>query len=279
MGQEIGTSVFTEEDFRNFQEMLRLETGLLRELFENRVFSEDHGVGGFELEAWLVGKDYKPAPINEKYLKELGDPMVCAELANFNIELNNTPHRLMGNALELFREGLEETLGICMAKAHELGASIALIGILPTVSGDDLVPENMSRLKRYRALNEQVILQRHGNPVHIDIEGRERLDMKHGSVMLEAATTALQIQFQVSFAKSVRFYNASLALAAPLVASSANSPLFLGKDLWDETRVPVFEQSLAADGPNRVTLGKGFAKGSLFGILRRITKAIRRFFR
>lgn len=274
MGQEIATHSFTEADFERFQQKLREETELLRELFESRSFSSDHGVGGVELEAWLVDRAYKPAPINAKFLEELNNPMICAELANFNIEFNNHPQRLTGTALSAMKDDIENTWKSCAEKSEEMGASLVMIGILPTATNDELVPDNMSRMKRYRALNDQVMAGRRGRPFEISIKGREKLEIKHASVMLEAATTALQLQLQVSFENSLRFYNAGLVMAAPMVAATANSPYFLGKNLWDETRIPVFEQSLAelgtpaggSGGPNRVTLGQDFARESLFEI-------------
>jgi hypothetical protein len=56
-----------------------------------------------------------------------------------------------------------------------------------------------------------------------------------------------------------------------MVAISANAPYLFGKDLWAETRIPVFEQSVdvggfsgAAKGPvRRVSFGTGYARDSL----------------
>jgi hypothetical protein len=63
----------------------------------------------------------------------------------------------------------------------------------------------------------------------------------------------------------VRFYNAAIILSAPLVAVSANSPLLFGKVLWDETRIPLFEQAVDVGGGKftRVTFGSGYAERSL----------------
>ena len=36
-----------------------------------------------------------------------------------------------------------------------------------------------------------------------------------------------------------------------MVAISANSPYLFGKDLWDETRIPLFEQSVEIGGPGK----------------------------
>ena len=71
MGQEIEESRFTPEDFVEYAECLRQETGLLEEWFRNDLFSPRDRMGGFELEAWLVDDEVRPAPVNETFLKHL----------------------------------------------------------------------------------------------------------------------------------------------------------------------------------------------------------------
>jgi gamma-glutamyl:cysteine ligase YbdK (ATP-grasp superfamily) len=66
--------------------------------------------------------------------------------------------------------------------------------------------------------------------------------------MLEAAATAFQIHLKVSPDQAGRIFNASKILSAPIAALSANSPYLLGADLWDETRVPLFEQAVDVGG-------------------------------
>src|SRR5262249_11482365 len=136
---------------------------------------------------------------------------------------------------------------------------------LPTVSEELLSLRNISSSLRYRALNEQVLRLRQGRPIRLKIEGRERLQTEHCDVMLEARTTSLQIHLQVPFAESVRVRHAAVSLSAPLVALAANSPLLFGRVLWDETRIPLFEQAVDVGGGkfSRVTFGSDYADRSL----------------
>lgn len=271
MGQEIKETRFTPDDFVAYAERLQQETALLREWFEQGAFSARDRMGGFELEAWLVDSQSRPAPINQKFLEQLGNPMVVPELARFNVELNDHPQHLWGSALSRFEASLGETWHQCVQAAAELNARLLMIGILPTVKEEELCPANMSDLKRYRALNEQVLRLREGQPLELDIHGREHLKMSHKSVMLEAATTSFQLHLKIHPADAVRAYNASILLSAPLVAASSNSPYLFGYDLWDETRIPLFEQSVsvggfsgASHGPlRRVTFGSGYVRDSL----------------
>jgi hypothetical protein len=265
MGQEISQIRFAPEDFRAFEAKLAEESVLLqRELAAGR-FAEAGYVGGFELESWLVDHNYFPAPINEAYLARLDDPLVVPELSKFNVELNGTPQPLSGQALSRMEAELARTWQRCLDVAHELDASLVMIGILPSIRESHLVLENISPLNRYFALNEQVLAQRAGKPIRIEIAGREHLSVVHRDVMLEAATTSFQVHLQTPAHEAARYYNASIILSAPIVAACANSPFLFGRDLWDETRIPLFEQAVdlggfhgLADKERRVTFGSGY---------------------
>lgn len=272
MGQEIESARFNKQDFTRFGKRLTEETALLQQWFSERALSTRHAIGGFELEAWLVDRQCDPAPINEEYLARLGDSALYSpELSRFNIELNSSPQPLHGDVLERMHRELTANWGRCQQVAQELGADLLMIGILPTLRESMLTLANMSRMERYRALNEQVLRLRGGKPLQLDIVGTEHLQTTHGDVMLEAATTSFQIHIQVAQERAVRYYNASQIIAAPLVAISANSPLLFGRRLWQETRVPLFEQAVAvggiaggAFGPlRRVSFGSGYVRQSL----------------
>ncbi len=272
MGQEIREAHFTPEDFARYARALREETTLLGEWFRQGIFSPRERMGGFELEAWLIGRDARPAAINQEFLARLDSPMVVPELARFNVELNDYPQHLWGSALSRFEASLGATWARCRGVAAELDTRLMMIGILPTVRQADLDPVNMSDMKRYRALNEQVLRLREGRPLELDIHGREHLRTVHESVMLESATTSFQLHLKVHPRDALRAYNASIVMSAPMVALAANSPYLFGHDLWDETRIPLFEQSVsvggiagASHGPlRRVTFGSGYARKSIF---------------
>ena len=273
MGDEISRSQFVDADFEAFRERLAAETALLCQWFEDKAFSTHVPVCGLELEAWLIDPKARPAAVNQAFLKAMDDPMVVAELAQFNVELNVHPQALSGRALSRLQEELESTWHKSERVADGIsGTRLMMVGILPSVRQQDLSLENMSDLERYRALNEQVLRIRDGKPLALDILGHEHLNVLHEDVMLESATTSLQLHLKVGQKQAVRYYNAAQILSAPLVAASANSPCLFGKQLWEETRIPLFEQSVevggfagASRGPvRRVSFGTGYAKESLF---------------
>ena len=264
MGQEIANIHFPPEAWNAFATRLTQETDLLCQALASGHFTTDAYVGGFELEAWLVDRNYFPAPDNEAYLAHLNHPLVVPELSKFNVELNGTPQALQGDALSRMEQELTQTWRHCLVKAHDLGNSLIMVGILPTVREADLCLANISPLNRYYALNAEVLKRRGGAPIRVTIEGADRLQLTHADVMLEAATTSFQVHLQVPVEEAVRYYNTSLIVSAPLVAASANSPYLFDHALWEETRIPLFEQAVdMGNGPARVTFGTGYLQNSI----------------
>jgi len=271
MGEEIDKQTFTSGDFSQFQKQLVEETALLQQWFDEQKFSEHKPVGGFELEVWLVDKQIQAQAINEQFLERLNNPLVVPELAQFNVELNGTPEALEGDILSRMMSELQNTCHRCAETASELDSQLMMIGVLPTLADTDLCLENMSKMRRYAALNEQVMRLRQGRPIQLDINGREHCRNTHYNVMLEAAATSFQIHIQVPQTEALRYYNASLAISAPMLALSTNSPFLFGQSVWEETRIPLFEQSVelgglgdASRGPlKRVSFGSGYARESL----------------
>lgn len=271
MGQEIAKSRFSSKDFDSFHQNLTTETNLLKQAIEQKVFSDSTFVSGLELEAWLINQQMQPAPINEDYLSALNHPLATAELAKFNIELNTNPLALKGDTFNQLQIQLQHLWTAAQTQAEKMNAALLMIGTLPTTQQSDLTLNNMSDLNRYRALNEQILDSR-GEPIHLDITGVEHLKLEYHDVMLESATTSLQLHTKVPVSLAHHFYNASIIASAPMVALCANSPYLFGKYLWHESRIPVFEQAIetggydgAAHGPiKRVSFGSCYAKESIF---------------
>lgn len=270
MGQEIHGSAYQAADFQRFQQGLRKETELLGELIKNRACSEADPIAGFEIEAWLLDEQMRPAPMNHAYLQSFEHPLAGPELAKFNIELNTPPLPLSGDAFSRMHSDLQNTWQQAEQHARQMGLNLLAIGTLPTLQQSDLHLGNMSDMNRYRALNEQILKNR-GKPIVLDICGHEHLKIEHHDVMLEAATTSFQLHIQCPLSIAHHVYNASILTSAAMVALCANAPYLFGKDLWAETRIPMFEQAIAtggyagaADGPlHRVSFGSDFARQSI----------------
>ena len=272
MGEEIQYSRFNKSDYQQFTSHLKEETALVKSWFDNQKFSSASLMAGYELETWLIDKTGNPVAINEAFLEKANNPLLSPELAKFNVELNVDPERLSHNVLSTFEHKLDELWQQCSATASSLGANMLGIGILPTLQDRDLTLKNISLLDRYKALNEQVLRQRKGLEIELNINGKDHLQVSHRDVMLEAAATSLQIHIQAPQETAARYYNASILLSAPMVAVSTNSPCLFGRRLWQETRIPVFEQAVptggyggAASGPvHRVSFGSDYVRDSLY---------------
>ncbi len=271
MGQEINTRHFDSADFDDFRLRLEDETRILTAWFTDRKLSRHALVAGYEMEAWLIDDQSLPRPANRTFLEKADDRLLTTELARFNFEINTDPQPLEKNLLARFDEDFSRHWHEYQQIARQIDCRLISIGILPTLQAGHLTMKNISHLQRYRALNDQILKQRGGRPFELNINGHEALKLTHRDVMLEAASTSLQVHLQVPFEQAVRYYNAAIFISAPVVAISANSPFLFGRDLWAETRIPVFEQSVdvggfsgAASGPvHRVSFGTGYARESV----------------
>ncbi len=270
MGQEILSNEFSQRDFEAFESHLRSEMTLLRDWFQGNKFANDDLQCGLELEAWLIDADGIPVPDNTLFLTTLDRSSVVPELSKFNFELNVTPQYVSGSGLADMRRELSVTWDRCAQVAEKLDHRIVSIGILPTVRDAMLCVENMSPLRRYAALNEQVLRLRGGRPIRLTIHGQDHLDSTHTDVMLESAATSAQVHLKVPQEASVRYYNAAVIASAVTVAASANAPLLFGRRLWDDTRITLFEQAVDTAGPSpRVSFGNGYIKNSMFELFER----------
>ena len=120
----------------------------------------------------------------------------------------------------------------------------------------------MSANPRYRLISEQILAAR-GEDIAIDIAGPERLVTTADSILPEAACTSTQFHVQTSPDQFAAYWNASQAISAILLAVGANSPYALGKELWRETRIPMFEQ--AADTRSEELKAQGVRPRVWFG--------------
>ncbi len=245
MGEEISRSEFGPDDFAAFSARLDAETDLLAGLFADGALSEQGYTWGFELEAWLLDHGLWPNPVNEALLAALDDDDVVPELSRFNVELNTPVRHFTPATFSEAEQGLARLWDRCNATAHALDTHLVMIGTLPTIRDADLSLANISPLKRYYALNHELLRANRGRPLDIDIRGREHLAVRHADVMLEAAATSFQVHLKVPASLAHRYFNASMVLSAPVLAASVNAPLLFDRLLWDETRIPLFEQSIA----------------------------------
>ena len=278
MGQEIDQIHFKHTDFQRFQKALQRETELLQSWHDNNQLTDSDFIIGFELESWLIDHNQQPIPLNHTFIEQFNSELITPELAKFNVEFNTLPRKLHGNALSQVEQELSSTWQSAQQLAKQMDdCQLLAIGILPTVRPQDLCMANMTEMKRYRALNEQVLRLRQGEPLKLDIKGRQHLKHTHHDLMLESAATSFQVHLQTPLAQAASHYNASKIVSAPLVAIAANSPYLFNHELWDESRIPLFEQAVEVS-PNpekthsphhRVTFGDAYLDSSMLECFQR----------
>ncbi|TNF99659.1 MAG: glutamate--cysteine ligase, partial [Gammaproteobacteria bacterium] len=133
MGQEIPHSSFTESDFQHYREMLKEESHLLKQWFDEERFVNEHPKAGCELEAWLIDQQGVPAPVNVECLEALGSDQASPELSQFNIELNFDPVNLNEDAFSQIHKELVTGWQGLREAARRFDADCVCTGILQTV--------------------------------------------------------------------------------------------------------------------------------------------------
>jgi hypothetical protein len=269
MGLEIEREHFDESDYERFSERLRRSLAALDAALNRPGFGVGPQTIGAELELHLVDDSDRPAPVNRGVLAAALDDRVTLEIDRFNIELNMPPVALAGRPFTCMAKELSAALAVTRTAAREHHADIVMIGILPTLTADDLRSSALTNSRRYRALSEGVRRVR-GEPVPIRIDGTDVLDVVTDDVTFEGANTSFQVHLRVDPADFARTYNAAQIATAFVLAISGNSPIFLGRRLWEETRVALFRQAvddrcaIQTDDwrPSRVSFGHGWVRAS-----------------
>jgi Glutamate-cysteine ligase family 2(GCS2) len=242
MGEEVAQQEFSREDRTRYREKVRRCLDVFARMLRESRFDADAPMTGLEIELNLVDEVGDPALKNAEALEAIADPDFQTELGQFNLEINVAPKQLKDRGFTAFEEGVRTSLNHAESKAAEVGAHMVMIGILPTLSTGHMSLDSITANPRYQLLSDQILAAR-GEDIVIDIAGPERLRTTTDSIVPEAACTSTQLHTQVSPEDFAAYWNASQAIAGVQLALGANSPFLLGRELWRETRVPLFEQA------------------------------------
>ncbi len=247
MGEDVAKHEFTREDRTRYRTKVRRCLDVFARMLREARFDFERPMTGLEIEINLIDENADPAMKNHEALEVIDDPDFVTELGQWNIEINVAPRRLAGGGITAFEETVRRSLNKAEEKAREVGAHMVINGILPTLRTKHLSPDLLSSNPRYALLNEQVLAAR-GEDLQISIDGVERLHITANSIVPEAACTSTQLHLQVSPEQFPAYWNAAQAIAGIQVAIGANSPFFLGKELWRETRIALFQQATDTRG-------------------------------
>lgn len=269
MGLEIDRTAFDADDRHRFAERLACSLDVLGELLHRPGFGDGPMQLGSELEMSLVDERGTPRSENLEVIAAARDPRLTFELDRFNLEANLRHGPLAGRPFAHFVAECEDCLrGIRRAAAGQ-GARVAMVGILPTLLERDLSPESMTESLRYQALSKS-LRELRDEPFLIDIHGDDDLRLECDDVTYEGAATSFQIHLRPALADFSAVYDA-VQLASPVVmALAGNSPIFLGRRLWHETRIALFKHAVdhraergSAGRSARVSFGVGWTASPL----------------
>jgi hypothetical protein len=269
VGLEITRDRFTKDDFLRFADRLREGLSALRELLGSPGFGTGPASIGAELELDLVDAGGRPLPRNREVLRAAHHPRLAVEADRFNVEYNSSPFLLAGRPFTGLAAEIEETLATLRRSVARYHGRVVTVGILPTLRPSDLDRRVLTASARYRALSAGLRRLRR-EPFELCITGLDELRITCDDVTYEGAATSLQIHLRVPPDEFAQTYNAAQLATGCVLAVAGNSPTFLGRRLWHETRIALFRQAVderiaaGADDwrPARVSFGHGWVRRS-----------------
>lgn len=268
--QSVKAITSQKERKKNIYHLLN-DVKALEKMVEEDFFEKNIQRVGAEQELCITNNNFRPSFNALKILEKIKDPHFATELALFNLEVNLDPVELSGRCFS----SLEKQLKALLAKAYTAAESIddnkiLLSGILPTLKKKDLILENMTPFERYKIIND-VLRSIRGDDFKLRIRGVDEMILKHDSILFEACNTSFQVHLQIGLDEAVDKYNWAQAIAGPVMSIMTNSPLLFGRELWSETRIALFQQSvdmrntsyLLREQKPRVSFGNGWIKKSI----------------
>ena len=160
MGAEVDERQFTREDRTRYREKVRRCLDVLARMLTESRFDFERPMTGLEIELNLVDWDGQPAMRNAEVLAAIADPAFQTELGRFNIEINVAPRRLGEGGFASFEKSVRDALNAADDRAKEIGAQLAMVGILPTLRPEHVTLDSVSENPRYSLLDQQIFAAR-----------------------------------------------------------------------------------------------------------------------
>ncbi len=255
MGERVEPSALVVRHDPAVQRRLEQCVSALRRMVDGGWFGAHENTVGMEVELDLVDPLGRPRLINDAVLERLGRADMQHELGQFNVELNLAPRQLRGRVLRESESDLADVFDRCRAGIEALGVRLVAVGMLPTLSAEQLTVEQISHNPRYALLARRMRAARHRPFLVSIVDGREPVEFTTDSVAPDAAATSLQFHLRVPPDRFAAYYNAAQTIAGAQVAVGANSPYLLGHQAWQETRITLLEQLLDTRRPKEVRTG------------------------
>ncbi|OUS02359.1 CBS domain-containing protein [Flavobacteriales bacterium 33_180_T64] len=275
MGNLNVTRLTKKEDKANYIHQLTRDIEALDFMIDNDIIEKSPIRIGAEQEFCIVNNAFMPDNNSLDILKDIDDEHFTTEIGNYNLEINLDPLELKADCFSKLHDNLNTLLNKAKASAFKNDSKVLLTGILPTLTLKHVTIENMTPKKRYYVLNDAIKASRKQN-FDIHIKGIDELNFIHDTVMLEGCNTSFQTHLQINPDEFIENYNWAQAISGPILSVCTNSPMLFGKELWSETRIALFTQSvdtransfLLNENQSRVSFGNHWETGSITDIFK-----------
>ena len=197
MGANVEAGGFGLGDRQRFRSRLRSCLASLDQMLGDKCFDRPRPLIGVEVEVNLADGLGAPRMVNEEVLTKMATSDFQSELGKFTLELNMAPRALGGRVFDDLAEEMRIAFGYADRVGAEFGAQPVLIGVLPTITGEELGRSNFSAGDRYTLLNEEIMAAR-GELISLDISGVETLRRTFDSIAPESSCAAVQFHLQVT---------------------------------------------------------------------------------
>ncbi len=133
MGQDVAADTFDRSARQRYRWKVQRCLDALARMLTEGGFSTSPPRIGLEIELNLVDDALQPAMANTVVLEKLDDPSFTTELGQHNLELNVLPRPLSGDEASHLETELRTSLVDANLKAQDAGATLVMIGMLPTL--------------------------------------------------------------------------------------------------------------------------------------------------
>jgi len=275
MGELKVTKLTNKEDKANYIFHLLKDIEALDFMIKNDLIEKSPIRIGAEQEFCLTDEEFMPSGNAVELLQEINDNHFTTEIGNYNLEINLDPIELKNDSFSKLHHQLKGLLYKANKIAKSKNTKVLLTGILPTLTFKHVGIQNMTPIDRYSVLNE-AIKESRKQDFNIHIKGIDEVSFLHDTVMLEGCNTSFQMHLQVNPDMFIDTHNWAQAISGPILSACTNSPLLFGKELWSETRIALFTQSvdtransfLLNEKQSRVSFGDNWSEGSVADIFR-----------
>ncbi len=223
----------------------------LDHMLKNNLFPDDEIRVGAEQELAIVDDKMKPTCKALQILDKIDSKLFTTELSQFNLEINLEPLVLKSGVFKELHKTLKSHLTYLKQKSEAFNVHFPLVGILPTIERADFDFDNITPYQRYIVLND-ILKKTKDKSFEVRISGVDELKMNLDSILAESGNTSFQIHLQLKPGEFKEKYNWAQMISGPVLAACTNSSLLLGRELWSETRIALFQQTV--DSRNSVYL-------------------------